>query len=57
MKNADYAMWAEMAGLDRVKFETCRASNEPRKRVEHDIREGGVGLERAVIEGTNGLVI
>ena len=29
-----------MAGLDRAKFESCRASNEPRKRVERDIREG-----------------
>jgi protein-disulfide isomerase len=40
LKSADYPLWAEMAGLDRAKFETCRASNEPRKRVEHDIREG-----------------
>lgn len=40
LKSADYALWAEMAGLDRAKFETCRASSEPRKRVERDIREG-----------------
>jgi len=29
-----------MASLDRAKFEACRASNEPRTRVEQDIREG-----------------
>jgi len=40
LKSADYALWAEMAGLDRAKFEACRASNEPRTRVEQDIREG-----------------
>lgn len=40
LKSADYALWAEMAGLDRAKFETCRASAAAKKQVEIDIREG-----------------
>jgi len=45
LKSADYAMWAEMVGLDRAKFEACRQSPEARKRVEQDIREGvGAGV-------------
>jgi protein-disulfide isomerase len=40
LKSADYALWGEMAGLDRAKFDACRASAEPVKRIEQDIREG-----------------
>jgi protein-disulfide isomerase len=40
LKTADYALWAEMTGLDRAKFETCRSAGEAKKRVENDIREG-----------------
>src|SRR5205085_9495755 len=45
LKSADYALWAEMVGLDRAKFEACRQAPETRKRVEHDIAEGvGAGV-------------
>jgi protein-disulfide isomerase len=40
LPHADYARWAEMAGLDRAKFESCRATDEPWHRVERDLREG-----------------
>jgi protein-disulfide isomerase len=40
LKSADYDLWAEMAGLDRAKFDACRASAEAKKQVESDIREG-----------------
>jgi protein-disulfide isomerase len=37
---ADYAGWAEGAGLDRKAFEACRLSGAMDKRVDQDIREG-----------------
>src|SRR5262249_50104419 len=40
LKNADYAAWAESLGLDRRAFEACRASGDPGRRVDQDIREG-----------------
>ena len=40
LKTADYAAWAEQAGLDRKAFEACRATGEPQQRVEQHIREG-----------------
>jgi protein-disulfide isomerase len=40
LAHADYALWSEMAGLDRAKFEACRASDEPWHRVEKDIAAG-----------------
>ena len=40
LSRADYAAWAEAAGLDRAAFEACRASGEPDRRVDQDIREG-----------------
>lgn len=46
LEHADYAAWAEAAGLDRAAFEACAASGEAERRVEDDIREGiaaGVG--------------
>ena len=46
LPHADYAQWAETLGLDRAKFESCRASDEPWQRIERDLREGvaaGVG--------------
>jgi protein-disulfide isomerase len=40
LKTADYAAWAEKAGLDRKAFEAYQASGEPKRRVEQHIREG-----------------
>ena len=38
--HADYAAWAQAAGLDRATFEKCQSSNIPKRRIEQDIREG-----------------
>lgn len=40
LARADYAGWAESAGLDRKAFEACRLSGTMDKRVDQDIREG-----------------
>jgi protein-disulfide isomerase len=40
LAHADYGAWAESAGLDRARFDACRASGEPWQRIERDIREG-----------------
>jgi len=40
LAHADYAGWAESAGLDRKAFEKCRLSGALDKRVDQDIREG-----------------
>ena len=39
LAHADYGLWAEMAGLDRAKFEQCRQSNAMDARVNADIRD------------------
>ncbi|HKS23816.1 MAG TPA: thioredoxin domain-containing protein [Thermoanaerobaculia bacterium] len=58
LKNADYAQWAETAGLDRAKFEQCRQSPEARKRVEADIREGvGAGVAGTPTFFVNGRLV
>lgn len=58
LKNVDYAQWAEMAGLDRAKFEACRQSSEARKRVEADIREGvGAGVAGTPTFFVNGRLV
>jgi protein-disulfide isomerase len=40
LKTADYAAWAEKAGLDRKAFEAYRATGAAQKQVEQHIREG-----------------
>jgi len=40
LKSADYGAWAAALGLDRAKFDACRASDAAKKQVERDIREG-----------------
>jgi protein-disulfide isomerase len=40
LANADYPRWAETIGLDRSKFEHCRASAATDARVNADIRDG-----------------
>lgn len=40
LKTADYAGWAEKAGLDRKPFEACREAGAAQKQVEQHIREG-----------------
>jgi protein-disulfide isomerase len=40
LAHADYTAWAESVGLNRARFETCRASAEPWQRIERDIRDG-----------------
>jgi len=58
LKNADYAGWAETLGLDRAKFEACRASDAARKRVEADIREGvGAGVSGTPTFFVNGRLV
>jgi protein-disulfide isomerase len=40
LPHADYDAWAEQIGLDRAKFDACRASDQASKRVDQDIRDG-----------------
>lgn len=40
LEHADFAAWAEAAGLDRAAFEACRASGDADQRVDQSIREG-----------------
>ena len=40
LAHADYETWGDMAGLDRAKFDRCRASAAAAAGVDEDIREG-----------------
>jgi protein-disulfide isomerase len=58
LPHADYPAWGDQAGLDRVKFESCRASSEADRQVDQDIREGvGAGVAGTPTFFVNGRLV